>query len=999
MALEIFRLVGSVFVDTDEANKSLQKTDKNAEGFGQTLLNGIGTAAKWAAGIAAAAGTAAAALSVASLKSYADYEQLVGGVETLFGDSADTMLQYAEGAYKSAGLTANAYLETVTGFSASLLQSLDGDTAAAAEYANMAITDMADNANKMGSSIESIQAAYQGFAKQQYTLLDNLKLGYGGTQAEMERLLEDATKLSGVKYDITNLSDVYDAIHVIQTEIGITGTTAAEAESTISGSIAMIKAKLENFKTTIGSALAPVVKEFLALVIDQLPTIEAGVNQLANVWIPGLITAISNCATWIQENSDKIVGWTGYIVAASAGVAAFLLYLNWGQIMSAAAAALNLVKTSVQKLNTTMSSNPIGLVISLITTLIAYLGYLYATNEEFRAFVDEMLSVLWEKVKVVIAWIQANVVPVIQEIIEWLQANALPILQSIMAWFMDTALPALQSFLASVWEKLKDVFAWIQANVVPVIQEILNWINANVVPVISTIISWLSETLGGFWSWLTETIGGFWSWLTSSFQSTGNDVGGIWETIKGFFQSAWDFIVGIWEACQPFFQGIWDGIILPVAGLVEQMIGAFQMAWDDIVLLWDMAAPYFELLWEGIKAVFSVVADVLGGFFSAAWDVIKVVWDLVAPYFTMLWEGIKAVFSVVGEVLGGFFSTAWEVIKAVWDIVISYFTAVWAGIEAVFAVVKGVLSGDFSDAWVAIEDAWSQTAEFFGSVWSGIQNVFAAVGDWFGGVFSAAWEGIKSVWDAVVDYFSAVWAGIGEIFSVVEGAVSGYFSDAWSAVTDVWDGAGQFFSTVWAGIQKAFSSTTGWFSNTFSTAWGAVQKVFSDFGSFFSGLWNTITTTFTDLGTQIGDAIGGAVKAGINGVISTIEKTINGFIGLINGAIDLINMIPGVNLGKLKELSFPRLEKGGVLEKGEVGLLEGNGAEAVVPLHQNQKWISAVARDMDAAIGRTSGDQEDIEQHLLSIRAKLDDLLDALLATQTITMNKREFARLVKEVG
>lgn len=178
MALEIFRLVGSVFVDTNEANKSLQKTDQNAQGFGKTLLEGITTAAKWAAGIATAAGAAATALSVASVKSYADYEQLVGGVETLFKDNSDTVLKYAEGAYKTAGMTANEYLETVTGFSASLLQGLNGDTAAAAKVADMAITDMSDNANKMGTSIESIRYAYQGFAKQNYTMLDNLnKMG------------------------------------------------------------------------------------------------------------------------------------------------------------------------------------------------------------------------------------------------------------------------------------------------------------------------------------------------------------------------------------------------------------------------------------------------------------------------------------------------------------------------------------------------------------------------------------------------------------------------------------------------------------------------------------------------------------------------------------------------------------------------------------------------------------------------------------------------------
>lgn len=170
MALEIFRLVGSVFVDTDEASKSLQKTDKNAEGLGKTLLNGITTAAKWAAGLTAAAG----AVATMAVKSYAEYEQLAGGIETLFKDSASTVIKNAESAYRTAGITAADYMDAVTSFSASLLQSLGNDTVAAAQYADMAITDMSDNANKMGTSMESIIATYQSLARGNYAMLDNL---------------------------------------------------------------------------------------------------------------------------------------------------------------------------------------------------------------------------------------------------------------------------------------------------------------------------------------------------------------------------------------------------------------------------------------------------------------------------------------------------------------------------------------------------------------------------------------------------------------------------------------------------------------------------------------------------------------------------------------------------------------------------------------------------------------------------------------------------------
>ena len=190
---------------------------------------------------------AVVSLGKATLDSVASIEQNLGGVETLFKDSADVVIANAKRAYKTAGMSANEYMQNVTSFSASLLQSLSGDTKAAAEVADMAMTDMSDNANKMGTSMELIQNAYQGFAKQNYTMLDNLKLGYGGTKTEMERLLSDAQKLTGVKYDINNLSDVYNAIHAIQENLGITGTTAKEAASTIEGSMNSAKAAWDNF--------------------------------------------------------------------------------------------------------------------------------------------------------------------------------------------------------------------------------------------------------------------------------------------------------------------------------------------------------------------------------------------------------------------------------------------------------------------------------------------------------------------------------------------------------------------------------------------------------------------------------------------------------------------------------------------------------------------------------------------------------------------------------
>ena len=260
---------------------------------------GLATAAKVGSVAVGAAGTAVVAIGKQAIEQYAEYEQLVGGVETLFKQSADTVMGYAENAYKTAGMSANDYMETVTSFSASLLQSLDGDTAAAAEKADLAITDMADNANKMGTSMESIQNAYQGFAKQNYTMLDNLKLGYGGTKEEMQRLLEDAEKLSGIEYDISSYADIVDAIHVVQTEMGITGTTAKEASTTIQGSIDSMKSAYENFVTGLGDQNADIAE----LSTKLLESAEVVAGNL----LPVIENILSSIGTMMQEKGPEMI--------------------------------------------------------------------------------------------------------------------------------------------------------------------------------------------------------------------------------------------------------------------------------------------------------------------------------------------------------------------------------------------------------------------------------------------------------------------------------------------------------------------------------------------------------------------------------------------------------------------------------------------------------------------------------------------------------------------
>ena len=321
-----------VTVDTSGLKSGLDDAKKEAKTFSSTIADVGKTGAK-ALGTALKAGAIASTGAIVGLvktatQGFAEFEQLYGGVETLFGakgaqnveeyaqmtgksvdsvrgefnklmDAQNLVIENADKAYKTAGLSMNEYLSQATSFSASLLQSLNGDTVATAKVTDMAIIDMADNANKMGTSIESIQNAYQGFAKQNYTMLDNLKLGYGGTKTEMERLLTDATKISGVKYDISNLNDVFEAIHVIQGELGITGTTAKEASETISGSLGMMKSAWSNLVSGLGDTSAD-FDSLLKNFIDSVATL--GKNLL-----PVVKTALKGVVRLIKELAPQII--------------------------------------------------------------------------------------------------------------------------------------------------------------------------------------------------------------------------------------------------------------------------------------------------------------------------------------------------------------------------------------------------------------------------------------------------------------------------------------------------------------------------------------------------------------------------------------------------------------------------------------------------------------------------------------------------------------------
>ena len=382
--------------DVNRTKKQLNELETGVEGVGDAI-DGAGQKTSIFGdvlkanllGNAIVSGVKAVASGIKSLISgaiegYGEYEQLVGGVETLFGSSADTVIKNAENAYKTAGLSANAYMETVTSFSASLLQSMGNDTEAAAKKADQALTDMSDNANKMGTDMQSIQNAYQGFAKQNYTMLDNLKLGYGGTKEEMQRLIDDANALNAAQGNYTNYSiesyaDIVDAIHTVQTEMGITGTTALEASTTVEGSINSMKAAYQNFVTGLGDQNADIG----ALTEELVQT----AGTVAENVLPVIENVVKNIAETVKKQGpDMITKFVAYATEKLPEV----LKLGIQLIVS-------LVKGLAQNLPELLRGT-LALVDTIISTFLDSLPDIIEVGKN-------IVMGLWEGIKAMASWI------------------------------------------------------------------------------------------------------------------------------------------------------------------------------------------------------------------------------------------------------------------------------------------------------------------------------------------------------------------------------------------------------------------------------------------------------------------------------------------------------------------------------------------------------------------------------------------------------------------
>ena len=565
---------------SDEYGKEVKKAGEDSEEAGKKF-DKVKTAAT-ALGTAAAAATAALAAAAIKLgkeviSAYADYEQLVGGVETLFKDSSGKVMEYANDAYKTAGLSANEYMETVTGFSASLISSLGGDTEKAAEYANMAITDMSDNANKMGSDMASIQNAYSGFAKQNYTMLDNLKLGYGGTKEEMQRLLEDAEKLSGVKYDISSYSDIIDAIHVIQTEMDITGTTAKEAEATISGSIGMLKSSFQNLITGLGDADADidklcdnVVNSFNSVVKNITPIVRNLAKTVPNA-LEGILDAIAPLLPELLEMG------VGLFEALLSGFTSVL-----PELMNTAA---SLVTTLVQ-----------GIIEALPLVVEAAAQFITTLVQGIAEALPTLIPAAVETVTTIVSTLIENIPLLIDAALQLMQGlaegvlEAIPVLLEALPELIESLVTTLLDAIPQIIETGVELLTALVENLPEIITTICEVLPQIIESTISTLLDHLPEIVEAGVKLLTALI-------TNLPQIIAEIVRAMPQIITGIVSALGEGVSQVAEVGANLVRGLWQGIQSLAGWLWDKVSGWISSIWDGITDFFGIHSPSTKMAW------------------------------------------------------------------------------------------------------------------------------------------------------------------------------------------------------------------------------------------------------------------------------------------------------------------------------------------------------------------------------------------------------------------
>ena len=642
-------------IEISKAKNSLNSLEKEYKNISMISFDGLNNSIqkvgniassviKETAKVATVVGGAVAGVVTASVKAYGNYEQQIGGVETLYKESSKKVISDAKQAYKTAGLSANEYMEQVTVYVASLLQSTSNNTSKAADIAKMAIIDMSDNANKMGTSLGSIQNAYAGFAKQNYTMLDNLKLGYGGTKQEMERLLTDAKKISGVKYKISNLADIYDAIHVIQTNLGITGTTAKEASSTIEGSFSSAKSAAQNLITSLAIGDNDELKTSIQNFTESIGTVAENVIPRIKIVLQGIKQAIKyfveeelpkivketpelqplmDSFNWLIKNKEVIVGAIKGILAAHAvgNIAKFITSVGTAiSTLKKLSGVFAIVKNGLTILKGafTLLGGPVGIAIGVIVALIAVIKHLWDTNENFRNAIIN----IWNNIKNAFSNGIANIknfisdgINNIKQFNENVKQTIGQIGENIAKFFTETVPSAISSVINWISElpgKIGYALGYLVGTIVKFFQNVWNYLSVNIPLLLSNALNFIVELPGNLWECLKNVIAKVeecasfvWNVSTTWVKNTIDDIisfvselpGKIWNWLVSTITKVVNFGKEMYqngkETAEKFLNIIIDTVKnLPsklaeigknaVKGMIDGITGSFKWAKEKI---------------------------------------------------------------------------------------------------------------------------------------------------------------------------------------------------------------------------------------------------------------------------------------------------------------------------------------------------------------------------------------------------------------------------------
>ena len=856
----------------------------------------------------------------AAISEGAALQQSLGGIETLFKGSADKVKGYANEAYKTTGLSANAYMENVTGFSASLLQSLGGDTNKAAETANMAMIDMSDNANKMGTSMESIQMAYQGFAKQNYTMLDNLKLGYGGTKQEMERLLNDAQKLTGVKYDINNLSDVYSAIHAIQENLDITGTTAKEAASTFSGSFESMKAAAQNVlgKLALGENILPslhaLLKTTSTFLFDNfLPMVgnifsglglvlTEGISQIASqlfgdAFGSAVYSQLSRVTGVFQTFFDMIFGSLSKqdnidiltMLGFSEGAANQIVNIadnirvtfeNIGIVAgNVASIVVDFVGDLLGIKDGEQGVNLLGIAFESIT------GFIRDASESLSKFTswlkDSPLALDALKSAVVgitSAWAGYKAVLAVTKGIETIRNATLAITNGLMlAQFVRTgALTTAEAANAAATMGASGAFGIFNAV-----------LSANPIGLIVTAVAALTAGLVWFFT-QTETGQQIWSsfvdWIKQAWQGIADFFVGLWSGISEGASTLWDGVVTTWNAYVESLKEMWNAVVTFFSDLWVSIQEAASVAWtaittavmaivqpfiDGFMNIWNNISDGLTQIWEGIKMIFQGAWEFIKSIFLGA---ILIIIDLVTGNFnqlgadlSLIWEGIKNSISVIWEGIKTYFS-------GVVDVIVGYGIAIFENFSAALSAIWEFIKSAASATWEWIK---STVTSLITGLVQGAQNIW----DGFMNFLSSLWEGIKST-------ASNAWSSLASsVLSIINGLVSGA-QNAWDTMSNA--------------VSSLVSNVTGFFNQLWNIdLYSAGQAILQGFLNGLQSMWSSVTNFVGGIASWIrdhkgpieydrkllipaGTAIMKGLDQGLQDQFKEVKQTVGGMAGEIS---------------------------------------------------------------------------------------------------------------------